>query len=68
LIESAEVEPDAQKQQAQYQDIQQQLDQQVGAILPVSQMTDTVLVYADVADFQGHTAATTRYKDVYKKR
>jgi peptide/nickel transport system substrate-binding protein len=31
-------------------------------------MTDTVLVYADVADFQGHTAATTRYKDVYKKR
>jgi peptide/nickel transport system substrate-binding protein len=26
------------------------------------------LVYADVADFQGHTAATTRYKDVYKKR
>ena len=34
----------------------------------VSQMTDTVVVYSDVADFQGHTAATTRYKDVYKKR
>jgi len=27
-----------------------------------------VVVYSDVADFQGHTAATTRYKDVYKKR
>ena len=68
LIERAEVEPDPAKQVAQYREIQEQVDQQVGAILPVSQMTDTVLVYADVADFQGHTAATTRYKDVYKKR
>ena len=68
LIESAEVEPDAARQLAQYREIQEQLDQQVGAILPVSQMTDTVLVYGDVVDFQGHTAATTRYKDVYKNR
>ncbi len=68
LIEQAEVEPDAAKQLAQYREIQTQVDQQVGAILPVSQMTDTVVVYSDVADFQGHTAATTRYKDVYKKR
>ncbi|MPR02035.1 ABC transporter substrate-binding protein [Pseudomonas sp. MAFF 212408] len=68
LIERAEVEPDPAKQVAQYREIQEQVDQQVGAILPVSQMTDTVVVYADVADFQGHTAATTRYKDVYKKR
>ncbi len=68
LIESAEVEPDAGKQLTQYREIQEQVDQQVGAILPVSQMTDTVVVYTDVADFQGHTAATTRYKDVYKKR
>ena len=68
LIERAEVEPDTGKQLAQYRDIQEQVDRQVGAILPVSQMTDTVVVYDDVADFQGHTAATTRYKDVYKKR
>ena len=68
LIERAEVEPDASQQLAQYRQIQEQLDQQVGAILPVSQMTDTVLVYSDVTDFQGHPAATTRYKDVYKKR
>ena len=62
------MEPDAARQLAQYREIQEQLDQQVGAILPVSQMTDTVLVYGDVVDFQGHTAATTRYKDVYKNR
>jgi len=67
-IEQAEVEPDAARQQADYQHIQTRLDEQVGAILPVSQMTDTVLVYADVAGYQGHSAATTRYKDVYKMR
>jgi len=67
-IERAEVEPDPARQTADYQRIQAQLDEQVGAILPVSQMTDTVLVHADVAGYQGHTAATTRYKDVYKLR
>ena len=68
LIETAEVEPDHGKQLAQYQQIQQRLDEQVGAILPVSQMTDTVVLYHDVQNYQGHTAATTRYKDVYKAR
>lgn len=68
LIETAEVEPDKARQRAQYQQIQEKLDEQVGAIMPVSQMTDTVMVYHDVQDYQGHTAATTRYKDVYKSR
>ncbi len=68
LIEQAEVEPDKAQQLAQYQQIQKTLDEQVGAILPVSQMTDTVVLYHDVQDYQGHTAATTRYKDVYKSR
>ena len=68
LIEQAEVEADPAKQLAQYQQIQASLDQQVGAILPVSQMTDTVVLYHDVQDYQGHSAATTRYKDVYKAR
>jgi peptide/nickel transport system substrate-binding protein len=68
LIEQAEVEPDKALQLAQYQQIQTTLDAQVGAILPVSQMTDTVVLYRDVQDYQGHTAATTRYKDVYKSR
>ncbi|VXC90911.1 Extracellular solute-binding protein [Pseudomonas sp. 8Z] len=68
LIEKAEVEPDAQQQLAQYQQIQQMLDEQVGAIIPISQMTDTVVLYHDVQNYQGHTAATTRYKDVYKSR
>ena len=30
--------------------------------------TDTVVVYHDVQDYQTHSAATTRYKDVYKSR
>ncbi|MNQ39222.1 putative D,D-dipeptide-binding periplasmic protein DdpA precursor [compost metagenome] len=68
LIEQAEIEPDKARQLAQYQLIQTSLDAQVGAILPVSQMTDTVVLYHDVQDYQGHTAATTRYKDVYKSR
>ncbi|MNP10705.1 hypothetical protein D3C76_1028630 [compost metagenome] len=68
LIEQAEVEPDKTRQLAQYQQIQKTLDAQVGAILPVSQMTDTVVVYHDVQDYQTHSAATTRYKDVYKSR
>lgn len=68
LIEQAEVEPDKTRQLAQYQQIQTTLDAQVGAILPVSQMTDTVVLYHDVRDYQGHTAATTPYKDVYKSR
>jgi len=68
LIEKAEVEPDKTVQLAQYQQIQTLLDEQVGAILPVSQMTDTVVLYHDVQDYQAHSAATTRYKDVYKSR
>lgn len=31
-------------------------------------MTDTVVLYHDIQDYHGHTAATTRYKDVYKSR
>ena len=68
LIEQAEVEPDKARQLAQYQQIQNTLDTQVGAILPVSQMTDTVVLYHDVQNYQAHSAATTRYKDVYKSR
>lgn len=68
LIEKAEVEPDELQQLAQYQHIQQLLDEQVGAVIPISQMTDTLVVYHGVQNYQGHTAATTRYKDVYKSR
>ncbi|RMR01503.1 Dipeptide ABC transporter, periplasmic dipeptide-binding protein [Pseudomonas savastanoi pv. glycinea] len=68
LIEQAEQERDAQRQLALYQRIQTLYDQQVGAILPISQMTDEVVVHADVRDYIGHSAATTRLHDVYKQR
>ncbi|PZW63804.1 peptide/nickel transport system substrate-binding protein [Pseudomonas sp. URMO17WK12:I1] len=68
LIEQAEVEPDKQKQLELYHQFQNLYDEQVGAIMPISQMTDTVVIYHDVVGYVGHSAATTRYKDVHKDR
>jgi peptide/nickel transport system substrate-binding protein len=36
--------------------------------MPVSQMVDEVVSHADVRNYIGHTAATTRLRDVYKQR
>ncbi len=36
--------------------------------MPVSQMTDEVVIHADVQEYAGHSAATTRLRDVYKQR
>jgi peptide/nickel transport system substrate-binding protein len=68
LIEQAEQERDAPRQLALYQRIQNVYDAQVGPIMPVSQMTDEVVVHADVREYLGHSAATTRLRDVYKQR
>ncbi len=68
LIEKAEVEADEKKQLAMYQDVQKLYDQQVGAIQPVSQMIDTVVLQKDIRNFRGHPAATTHWRDVYKQR
>ena len=68
LIEQAEQERDPGRQLALYQQIQTLYDQQAGPIMPVSQMTDEVVIHADVRQYLGHSAATTRLRDVYKQR
>lgn len=68
LIGKAEVERDEAKQMADYQEVQRVYDQQVGAIQPISQMVDTVVVRKDLRNYQGHPSATTRLRDVFKQR
>ena len=68
MIEQAERERDPDRQRALYADIQTLYDQQAGAIMPVSQMVDEVVIHSDVRDYIGHSAATTRLRDVYKQR
>lgn len=68
LIEQAVVEADPKTQLEMYHTIQNVYDEEVGAIMPISQMTDTVAIYHDVSGYVGHSAATTRYNDVHKER
>ena len=67
LIEKAEVERDEAKQTASYQEAQKLYDTQVGAIQPISQMVDTVVMRKEVHNYQGHPAATTRLREVFKQ-
>ena len=68
LIEKAEVERDEAKQTADYQEAQKLYEAQVGAIQPISQMVDTVVLRKDVRNYLGHPSATTRLREVYKQR
>ena len=68
LIAKAEVEPDEAKQTAEYEKVQRLYETEVGAIQPISQMVDTVVVRKDLRNYQGHPSATTRLRDVYKQR
>jgi peptide/nickel transport system substrate-binding protein len=67
-IDAAEVERDEKKQNALYQEAQKLYDSQVGAIMPVSQMVDTVVLRKDIRNYHGHPSATTRFRDVFKQR
>ncbi|KAF1023709.1 MAG: Heme-binding protein A [Paracidovorax wautersii] len=67
-IEQAVTLVDPQAQTAMYQDIQREYDQEVGAIFPISQMQDTVVLADDLRNYRGHPAVTTRYRDVHKQR
>lgn len=67
LIDKAVVEKDEKKQTAMYQEVQRLYDKQVGAIQPVSQMVDTVVMSRSVQNYVGHPAATTRLREVFKK-
>lgn len=66
MIESALLEPDAERQLKAYQDIQRAYDEEVGAIQPLSQMVETVVYRDTVRGYVGHPSATTRLHGVHK--
>lgn len=68
LIEQAGVERDSTRRVSLYHQAQTLYDQQVGPIMMISQMTDTVVSAADVKGFTGDDAEATRYLGVYKQR
>jgi peptide/nickel transport system substrate-binding protein len=68
LIDQAGVTRDSAQRVSLYHQAQTLYDQQVGPILMISQMTDTVVSAADVKGFSGDDAEATRYLGVYKQR
>ncbi|MEO7495004.1 MAG: ABC transporter substrate-binding protein [Massilia sp.] len=66
LIEAAARERDPETQTAMYREVQRLYDSEVGAIQPVAQMVDTVVLSKRVHDYVGHPSATTHLRDVYK--
>ncbi len=68
LIDQAGVTRDSAQRVSLYHQAQTLYDQQVGPILMISQMTDTVVSAADVKGFTGDDAEATRYLGVYKQR
>ncbi|MBA7800896.1 ABC transporter substrate-binding protein [Citrobacter freundii] len=68
MIDSALLERDPQTQTRAYQAIQTRYDQLVPALIPLSQMVDSVVVRREVQNYQPHPSATTFLRDVYKTR
>jgi peptide/nickel transport system substrate-binding protein len=66
LIEQAVREPDEARQNAMYREVQQLYDSEVGAIQPIAQMQETVVLSKRVHGYVGHPSATTHLRDVYK--
>ncbi|WP_312056113.1 ABC transporter substrate-binding protein [Pantoea brenneri] len=66
MIDRALVERDSARQQQAYFAIQQRYDQLVPALMPISQMLDSVVVNNRVQDYQPHPSATTFLRDVWK--
>jgi peptide/nickel transport system substrate-binding protein len=66
LIEAAAPERDPAVQDDMYRRIQQLYEREVGAIQPVSQMVETVVLSKRVHNYIGHPSATTHLRDVYK--
>lgn len=67
LIEEALIEPDAQRQQALYQQAQQRIHEAVGGLQPIAAVTDTHVVRREVQGYVGHPSGATRLRDVYKR-
>jgi peptide/nickel transport system substrate-binding protein len=66
LIEQAVRERDETVQNSMYRKAQQLYDSEVGAIQPISQMVETVVLSKRVHNYVGHPSATTHLRDVYK--
>jgi len=66
MIDRALVERDSTRQQQAYFAIQQRYDQLVPALMPLSQMLDSVVINNRVQDYQPHPSATTFLRDVWK--
>ncbi|SFU31434.1 ABC transporter substrate-binding protein [Pseudoduganella namucuonensis] len=66
LIEQAVRERDPLAQTAMYRQVQQLYDAEVGAIQPISQMLETVVLSKRVHGYVGHPSATTHLRGVYK--
>jgi len=66
MIDQALLERDPQKQIADYQAIQVRYDKLIPALLPLSQMVDSVVIRNEVKDYQSHPSATTFLREVYK--
>lgn len=66
LIEQAARERDPATQNAMYRRVQELYDNEVGAIQPISQMVETVVLSKRVHNYVGHPSATTHLRDVYK--
>lgn len=66
LIEQAARERDEAVQNAMYRQVQHLYDSEVGAIQPISQMVETVVLSKHVHNYVGHPSATTHLRDVYK--
>ena len=66
MIDQALVERDKTRQQQAYYAIQQRYDQLVPALMPISQMLDSVVVSNRVQAYQPHPSATTFHRDVWK--
>ncbi|KAF6639284.1 ABC transporter substrate-binding protein [Pantoea sp. EKM10T] len=66
MIDQALVERDKTRQQQAYYAIQQRYDQLVHALMPISQMLDSVVVSNRVQAYQPHPSATTFLRDVWK--
>jgi peptide/nickel transport system substrate-binding protein len=66
LIEQAAGERDIAAQDEMYRQVQRLYDSEVGAIQPIAQMVDTVVLSKRVRNYVGHPSATTHLRDVYK--
>ncbi|WP_031520785.1 ABC transporter substrate-binding protein [Siccibacter colletis] len=67
MIDKALLEQDPAKQVGLYQAVQTRYDQLIPAMIPLSQMVDSVVVRNEVKNYQPHPSATTWLREVYKQ-